>query len=34
MHMVRTFHKGPVLQGFEYMSDDLIPQICPYLSPL
>lgn len=31
--MVRIFHKGPVLQGFEYMSNDLIPQICLYLSP-
>ena len=31
MHMVETFHKGPVLQGFAYTSNDLIPQM--YLLP-
>lgn len=31
--MSKIFHKVPVLQGFEYMSNDLIPQIFLYLSP-
>lgn len=31
--MIRIFHKDPVLQGFEYVSNDLIPHISLYLSP-